>query len=80
MITNDSTINTIAKAAKSNNVTKTVMAHTAKVDNIIKIIETISQVKSTFELRRATLTSRIMFIGIAYPQYTSPVIQIYRIA
>ena len=80
MITNDSTVNIIAKDAKSNSVTKTVMPHTAKVANVIKIIETISQVSSTFEFRRATPTSRIMFIGIAYTQYTSPVIQIYRIA
>lgn len=80
MITNDSTRNIIANDAKSNKVTNTVMPHTANVANIRKIIVTMSQTRSTLDLRRVVPTSRIMLIGITYPQYTRPVIQIHRIA
>jgi len=80
MITNDSTRNIRAKDAKSNKVTNTVMPQTANVANIRKIIVTMSQTRSTFGLRRVVPTIRIMLIGITYPQYTRPVIQIYRIA
>ena len=80
MIINASTRNIIAKDAKSNNVTNTVMPQTANVANIRNTIVTMSQTRSTFALRRFVPTSRIMLSGITYPQYTRPVIQIYRIA